>query len=257
MAFERGDVGKLTDFFDQLEAECKKFDPDFISLDPVADLFGGNENSRVHVRQFVGSCFGTLIRECPRPATGLLIAHPSSSGMSSGSGTSGSSDWNNAVRSRLYFEQVKAEDGEAPDEDARYLWRKKSNHARPGDRILLRWRDGVFELAPGVSAMDPGFLGSRERERCDHVFLDLLKKCIAQRGYVSDARSSDKYAPDLFVKREDRAGFKRQDFERTMVRLFEAGRIRQSTYTTPSRNVRGCIVPVTDDEPVTGSEPSP
>jgi RecA-family ATPase len=257
MAFERGDVGHLRPFFDLLNAECKRFDPDLISLDPVSDLFGGKENVRVHVRQFIQGCFGRLIRTCPRPATGLLLAHPSLSGMATGSGFGGSTDWSNAVRSRLYLEHVKTEEGEAPDEDARYLSRKKSNYARPGDRLLLRWRDGVFEPDERITAMDPGHLGHLERERCEHVFLELLAKCRAERGYVSDARASDKYAPRLFMQRPDRAGFKKRDFELAMARLFADGRIRQSTYKTDARNLRGCIVPGDHEQPSPGEGGTP
>jgi RecA-family ATPase len=246
MAFATGDVGHLTPFFEQLEAECRKFDPDLVGLDPAADLFGGQEANRVHVRQFIQGCFGRLIRCCPRPATGVLLAHPSQAGMSNSGGYSGSTDWNNAVRSRLYLERPKPEDGEAPDDDARILSRRKSNYARQGDQLSLRWRDDVFQLDDAVHAMEPGYLGHLERDRCDRVFLELLAKVTSERGYVSDARSSDKYAPLLFTKRPDRAGFKRRDFELAMERLFAEGRIRQGTYTTPQRKTRACIVPVAE-----------
>jgi RecA-family ATPase len=254
MAFERGDVGHLTQFFDDLAAQCKDFDPDLLSLDPAADLFGGKENLRVHVRQFVQGCFGRLLRTCPRRATGLLLAHPSRSGLASGSGDSGSTDWSNAVRSRLYLEFPKPDEGESLDEDARILSRKKSNYARPGDQLLLRWRDGVIDLDEKVTAMDQSHLGHLERERCERVFLELLARCTAERGYVSDSRNSDRYAPRLFVQRPDRAGFKRRDFELAMVRLFAAGSIRRGIYRTPDRKDRSCIVLTgVDGESVNGA----
>jgi hypothetical protein len=39
-------------------------------------------------------------------STALLLAHPSLSGMASGSGTSGSTAWSNSVRSRLYLTSI-------------------------------------------------------------------------------------------------------------------------------------------------------
>ncbi len=245
MAFASGNVGHLTGFFDELAAECTRFDPDLVCLDPAADIFGGLENNRAHVRQFIQGCFGQLIRRCPRPATGLLLAHPSRTGMATGgSGDSGSTDWSNAVRSRLYLERTRADEGEAPDDDARTLSRRKSNYARQGDQIMLRYNQGVFEPDAKIHAMDSGYLGHLERDRCDRVFLELLAKVSAERGYVSDARASDKYAPRLFVMRPDRAGFKKRDFELAMERLFAAGRIRQDTYKTKERKARACILPV-------------
>jgi RecA-family ATPase len=245
MAFSTGDVGHLTPFFAQLEAECQTFAPDLVGLDPAADLFGGQEANRVHVRQFIQGCFGKLIRGCPRPATGVLLAHPSQSGLaSSGTGYSGSTDWNNAVRSRLYLERPKAEQNEAPDEDARIFSRRKSNYARRGDQLHLRWQGDVFQLDPRIHSTDPGSLGGLERDRCDRVFLDLLNNVIAEGRYASPSRNSPNYAPALFMKRPDRGGFRRNDFVLAMERLFAEGRIKPDVHTTPNRKRQDCIVPV-------------
>jgi RecA-family ATPase len=56
-------------------------------LDTSADVFGGDEISRTQVRQFVGMLRGICLRQ---EASMILLSHPSLSGMSSGSGTSGS-----------------------------------------------------------------------------------------------------------------------------------------------------------------------
>ena len=53
--------------------------------------------------------------------TFLLLAHPSLTGMSTGTGMSGSTGWNNAARSRMYFQVKKASDGTEPNKNLRSL----------------------------------------------------------------------------------------------------------------------------------------
>ena len=59
------------------------------------------------------------------------------SGMNSGDGTSGSTHWNNAARSRLYFSSVK------DDDTLRELQVKKSNYGPKGETVRVRWQRGV------------------------------------------------------------------------------------------------------------------
>src|SRR5258705_3348188 len=60
------------------------------------------------------------------------------------------------------LEVPKPEKDEEPDPaavDARVLTRQKSNWAKPGEKIEMRWKDGVFEHTPAPC----GILGSIER----------------------------------------------------------------------------------------------
>jgi RecA-family ATPase len=64
----------------------------------------------------------------------LLLDHPSLSGITNGTGRGGSVDWQNATRGRMYLETVTDDDGAQ-----RVLTVKKTNYARKGERIKLRW----------------------------------------------------------------------------------------------------------------------
>jgi hypothetical protein len=76
----------------------------------------GNENDRAQARQFIGMLRGLAIRhECAV----LLLSHPSVAGIASGGGSSGSTAWNNSVRSRLYLSRVVGNDGFEANPDAR------------------------------------------------------------------------------------------------------------------------------------------
>ncbi|MEI6100072.1 MAG: AAA family ATPase, partial [Alphaproteobacteria bacterium] len=100
--------------------------PAVVVLDTLADLFPGNENDRAQARQFIGMLSAIAIKyKCAV----ILLAHPSLSGLNSGSGTSGSTGWNNSVRSRLYLERV-TQDGYEANPDARVLRTMKANYGR-------------------------------------------------------------------------------------------------------------------------------
>jgi hypothetical protein len=60
--------------------------PKLVILDNLADIFAGNENARPEARQFIGMLRGLAIEH---GLAVLVIAHPSLSGLSSGTGTSG------------------------------------------------------------------------------------------------------------------------------------------------------------------------
>jgi RecA-family ATPase len=123
-------------------------------------MFPGDEKIRAHVRQFVN-----LLKRIARnhACAVLLLAHPSLTGMNTGTGLSGSTDWNNAVRSRLYLKTPKTDDDITPNKNLRTLEGMKSNYAERGGRIDLEWKAGVF-----VRVNEPGGFSKHE------VFLGLF-----------------------------------------------------------------------------------
>lgn len=148
MQFEKN-TGKHTELFNQLLAEVTDFDADLIILETAADLFGGNENIRGEVRQFVAGCCEALAKGAN--AAVVLCAHPSMTGLRSGDGTAGSTAWNNSARSRLYLHRDIDEGGHEVHPDFRVLERLKANFAARKDAIDLCWRDGVFVVNDPVN----------------------------------------------------------------------------------------------------------
>lgn len=150
MTFD-GDVGRLTSFFDQLDAACRQWKPKLLGLDTAADLFDGDEIKRRQVRAFIAGCLGKLARD--HDCAVVLAAYPSAEGIRSGSGSGGSTAWNNSVRSRLYLTRATLEDEADP---RRVLTRKKSNYAAAGARLEIEWRSGAFVvLDPNRPEDDP------------------------------------------------------------------------------------------------------
>ena len=152
VTFPNAGEDQATQFYKDLvtAVETAKGDADEICviLDNATDFFGGNENVRREVNTFIKSYCGNL---CTRfNATVILLAHPSLSGLASGSGMSGSTAWENSVRSRCYLSR------EQHNDDVRVLSRKKSNYSETGDEsnIMLIWESGVLQIPTSQNAMD-------------------------------------------------------------------------------------------------------
>lgn len=149
-----------------LVAKVEQIKPRLVILDPLADVFGGDEIKRAQARQFIALLRGLAIKyDCAV----LLLNHPSLSGMASGSGTSGSTAWSNSVRSRLYFERIKDADDVEIDTDLRVLKVMKANYGPVGVEVRVRWSKGVFRLDGQTAG---GFDKLAADAKADRTFLD-------------------------------------------------------------------------------------
>ena len=125
-------------------------------MDSLHDVFTGNENFRPEARAFVQAManIATAINGAV-----LVLAHPSLAGLDRGIGTSGSTAWNNAVRSRLY---LTTPENAARGSEIRILTTIKANYTRTGERIILKRRNGVF-VAVGSDEAGADARGRRKR----------------------------------------------------------------------------------------------
>jgi hypothetical protein len=243
MTFDGRDTanGQLTGFFGMLLDEIRQFGARFVVLDTAADLFGGNENVRNQVRQFIANACGRIAREIEGAV--FLCAHPSLSGMASGSGSSGSTAWNNTVRSRLYLAQPKAEDGEEVDPDIRVLTRKKSNYARAGETLTVRWTDGVLVRVEAASQQD--------EEDVRRRVLEEIRRAWDEGQPYSDAPQATRRYVLMHLPR--RIGIPRGLVERAYLALTDSGHVRVEMHDRHG-NVRGLKVTRRMDE-LTGANP--
>jgi RecA-family ATPase len=165
----------------------------------------------------------------------LLLAHPSMSGISTGSGLSGSTDWNNAVRSRLYLRTPPADkDGGEPDQNRLMLETRKSNY-REGDtgKIEIEWRDGVFVRVQGPAGYDK----LADEAEADELFLRLVERFNKEGRNISDKRGTS-YAPAIFAAQPDAKGITSKQFAASMDRHFP----RQETPPGQQRlPVKACL----------------
>ncbi|MFN4128574.1 MAG: AAA family ATPase [Paracoccaceae bacterium] len=217
-----------TPLYAEIEARIAADKPALVVLDTLADLFPGNENDRAQARQFIGLLRGWAIRHS---CAVILLAHPSLSGLTSGSGTSGSTGWNNSVRSRLYLERI-AQEGYEANPDARVLRTMKANYGRTGGEITITWKDGVF----GPDQQESGLDRMAASARAERVFLKLLRMFTEQGRRVNDKGSSS-YAPKQFAEHPNSEGITKRAFKGAMEAMLADGRLAIGTEGPASRRV--------------------
>lgn len=212
-----------------------EFRPALVVLDTSADLFGGDEINRNQVRWFVSMLRGLAMElDCAV----LLLSHPSVQGMQTGTGLSGSTAWNNSVRSRLYLT------ADRDDEDMRVLKGMKANYGQKGGEMRLRWHEGVFVLDDGKPTAAAGLVN----KKAERVFLALLSQFNRNGQTVSDASGAN-YAPKKFSEHPDSAGVNKRALAEAMQRLLDRGDIKIIMVGKPSAQRKKLIVAAEDFGP--------
>ena len=183
MTFDADNRGKPTGIYAEICEYLDKWRPKLVVLDTLADIFGGREIERTHARQFVQGIGGNLARKYDCAV--VIPAHPSASGLSTGSGTSGSTAWNNTFRSRLYITRPEGD----TDSDTRLISRMKSNYAPKGGEITASWQDGAFGTGGPI----------RERPEIEWAHIDAIFQEI-DRAW----KSGDPWSAEPQSKRQSR-----------------------------------------------------
>ena len=180
MVFGRHDVGEETAFYQQIDTRIRDSGAQLTIVDTAADTFMGNEIIRPQVRQFINALARlAMIND----GAVLLTGHPSLTGLSSGSGLSGSTAWHNTVRGRLYLTQPPAPDGgDEETSDARILKLMKSNYGPAGNKLKLRWRDHVFVLENEAGGAPADFV---DRLEIDNAVLAGLRKLVGDGALIA------------------------------------------------------------------------
>jgi|tagenome__1003787_1003787.scaffolds.fasta_scaffold20940906_4 RecA-family ATPase len=224
-----------TPLFEELKQAAHDIRPKLIGLDTAADIFGGDEVSRRQVRQFVGLLRGLAIAG---NSAVLIALHPSLTGITSGTGLSGSTAWHNSVRARAYLTSEKTEDGS--DSGLRQLEFMKNNYGPISASVTLQWKAigkaGVYLPVSSGSSLDKVAADTKAED----VFLDLLRRFTKQ-GRDVGHKKGPSYAPTQFSD-EDAAQKlaptkkkRSKVLQDAMTRLFAAEKIRAADYGRPSR----------------------
>jgi RecA-family ATPase len=187
----RNGTGLTTDVFKQLKAEAEELKPSLVVLDNSSLLYGGNENVRTMVQQFVNS----LRRLGPDGCAVLLLHHldknaVSSSGGGLKEGYSGSTGWHNSVRARWSLEH---NEGAA----SRTLHLRKSNYGTAGKSQTWTW-----DAAQKVVRPEGDVLFSTER-RAQNSEADARKVMGALVQHHVNAETRD---VDPFLASSEKAG---------------------------------------------------
>jgi len=122
-----------TNLWTSLLLKARSFGASYVVLDTAAQTFGGNLSNQTQVTAYLNQ-----LRRLAIAIQGVVILtqHPSDNGSNNGSGRAGTRQWENSVRSRLYFRKTKT--------GGRELAGMKNNYGLPLDPIALRYERGVF-----------------------------------------------------------------------------------------------------------------
>lgn len=248
--FERDGEAFMTPRFNELIKQAQDFKARLLIIDTAADTFGGNENDRGQVRQYISNALAKAARDIKGAV--LVNAHPSRTGLSSGNLDGGSTGWNNSVRSRWSLARPTDEEGrEVLTSPERILTRRKANYSSVGDTIKIKWDDGVLiaNEAAGGSFVD----AISKTLGAEMAFLDLLAKCKDLNMNLSSVPNASNYAPRIFAKRTDAGGHTKREFEGAMNRLFSARKITMEAYGR-SGDARSRIALTPEIEPLREDE---
>lgn len=215
-----------SELFNELSDRAAEEAPTLIVIDTLADVYPANENDRAKVRQFIGILRGLALKH---NCAVLLLGHPSLTGLSSGTGSSGSTAWNNSVRSRLYLSRI-ADNGFEADPDRRVMTTMKANYGRVGEETHMKWQAGVFVsevVEQGLDKLASGPMAQR-------VFMKLLATFTAQGRHVNHV-SGASFAPKVFAEHQDSEGMTKRALKAAMESLLAAEKIVIAKEGPPSR----------------------
>ena len=223
---DKNNVLQTTELFARLEITIRAQRPRLILLESSADMFAGSEIDRPQVRQFISMLRSWSLID---GASVMLLTHPSMSGRASGSGESGSTAWNNSVRSRLYFKikKTKDEDDELKRNDFRTLEIMKANYGPAGEIIECVWRDGLFVPVGSADANETDETRALKESNAEQAFMRCLDIRNQRAQYVNHQEASwSRYAPKVFLDMPERGGFTMKQLAAAMGRLLDKKKIK-------------------------------
>lgn len=134
---------KPTQLWNKLVVRCRRTGIQYVIIDTTAKTFGGNQSDPRQVGDYVGEAhrLAILIN-----GVVLLTQHPSMYGRRSGTGESGSVQWENSVRARLYLHKHKTQ--------GLILEGMKANYGPKPKPLPLEWRRGVFSVREAAIPRD-------------------------------------------------------------------------------------------------------
>jgi hypothetical protein len=215
---------KTTDEWKRLRADAVAFGADVIVVDTLSDVFVGNEVQRAQANAFVKQCLGRLAHAIGGSV--IALGHPSVAGKNSGEGTSGSTGWSNAVRSRLYLRYPdKVDSG-----NIRELAGMKLNYGPKGSLLKIKWERGAFVVLAGrTPAADPGDWPApvvpKLDDAAESAVLAALVECAGVR--MSTAKNSQHFAPRVIKRRTNTLdAYSEAEVDAALTRLERGGLIK-------------------------------
>lgn len=209
----------------RLREEVADLRADLVVLDTSARLYGGNENDRHQVTQFISLL--TSVANI-RGSAVVLCAHPAKA---KGSEWSGSTAWEASCRSRLFLSRELPGKSQEEDEDEieplvetgiRYLSRRKSNYSALDVRRLQIVERMVMVPDPPPERIDKAKATPEFRQE---VVSRGIRHLTGMKESASSSERATNYLPKMLKKYGLTEGLTDRELRDGMVELQKAGRL--------------------------------
>ncbi|MCZ7596701.1 MAG: AAA family ATPase [Gammaproteobacteria bacterium] len=190
----------VTGVYRELERRMTETRSEVLFVDGVSDAYGGSENDRGEVKQFVNS----LVRLIGTSGAVVLIHHVNRQSAASGvtsEGYSGSTGWHNSVRARwyLYPETERTDEGITTTGDL-VLALQKSNLGRDDQSLRLRWDDAAHMF---LAEEAPSRFDVEDREEAEQEgIVRALREVVQSGDYVPAAQQGQRTAYHVLAATE-------------------------------------------------------
>jgi RecA-family ATPase len=215
-----------TELFSKITEMVGDIKPTLIGIASSANVFAGNEIDRSQVQQFVTSL--TRLAILARGSV-VLISHPSLTGINTGTGLSGSTQWHNAVRARFYLKGLKEEEGE-PKGTKRVIEFFKNQYGPLSENIVVEYRNGLYVPVENTTVDQ-----EVHHQHAEEAYLDALKVLIDQNQDLHPSQTSTNYAPKKIKSLPRTSSFTLKDMEAAQQRLLNANKIHIADIGHPSK----------------------
>jgi RecA-family ATPase len=214
--FDREGRMHISPRYDQILEACKEGGIGFVVLDNTAHTFSGNENDRHQVAAFINLCNRLAIAI---NGAVVIVGHPNKAGDS----YSGSTAWENQVRSRLFME-IPVDENDVPEHpDLRVMRREKVNYAQRGGELRFMWHHGAFVLNESIPEDERSSLAQIAQDAEENSrFMRCLDAATKQKRAVSHIKGIN-YFGSIFARMTEAGGMKPAAFERAFERVLHLG----------------------------------
>jgi RecA-family ATPase len=209
--------------------------PKLVAIEAASDVFDVDEIVRGQAKACVRLLQGLAIEA---DAALLLLYHPSLSGITSGRGTSGSTQWNNTMRSRLYFQNLPGSKDDDPDARQKVLEVMKANRGPTGEKVILEWRNGLFVPPKTATTVERA---ARE-QHVDQSFMAALRRLLGQNQDIAPGKTSTNSAVKLMRGSTETKGIRNDELFDAQQRLLDANVIVIEAYGPPSRGQKRLVI---------------
>ena len=189
-------------------------------LDNAAHLLIASHDDRTTVTAFINALAGLVVG---RPFFFVIAGHTA---RMQGSEFSGSAAWENAVRMRWFLgtqlPDQKAEEGDEPRTDVRFLCKRKSNYSAQ-DYVRFTMRDGLLVPDQKAQTHVGGLVAVLDGRKAEEVCIAGFRSLCAIGIRTTDGRTSSDYLPTQLVAKGFAAGYSKSEIGKAMNRLMGRG----------------------------------